>query len=399
MQIQNILNGLIKVVINMMFLKSPKSLSGERIYFLYQKKILFSLLSYPVFVNLSATVLFLLRRLHLPYGFFLRNNIFRLFCAGENVSDCQKVHLSLHKKSITSCFFYTCEDESSEEVYEENVKETLNTMSLVSKIENFNYNRFAVIKFTGMTSSEVLSIGRSEKAYGKFIARFDALCSKALELDVNFMVDAEESWFQNIIDEAVLLKMKEYNKKRSYIYTTIQMYRKDRLEYLKFLVEKAKKENFFVGIKLVRGAYLEKEKEYSKEKNKEDILYSSKSETDRAYAEALKYCFSNLDTVSLFAGSHNEESMDLFIKLYNNIKNPLFKEKVIASQLYGIGDYLTAKLSDNKVPVCKYVPYGPVEKALPYLLRRAQENTWTSKSAVKEKQYISKLIKDLKNSK
>jgi proline dehydrogenase len=389
------LSGLKKVV-SMNFFSEKRYVKSENIWFLRKKKILFSLMSYPLFVAVSAKVLFICKKLKFPYGIFLRNNIFRLFCAGENLSECKQTYINLQKKNITSCFFYTCEDESSEESYEENFQETLETMGFISKISTKTQRKFSIVKFTGLTSYSSLSRKENNKDQKVFLKRFSKLCSVAQELNISFMVDAEESWIQDYIDRIVLESMKKHNKIYACVYTTVQMYRHDRLEYLKSLIDIAKKQKFFVGVKLVRGAYMDKEFDFAKIKGTKNPIYSSKSETDHAYDEALKLCFANLDHVSLFAGSHNEESMDLFANMYQNLKEPRLQEKVMSSQLYGLGDYLSDKLAANKIPVCKYIPYGPVEKALPYLIRRAQENTWTSEGAVKEKAYINKLINNLK---
>ena len=177
------------------------------------------------------------------------------------------------------------------------------------------------------------------------------------------MFDAEETWVQNAIDNIVLEKMKEYNKEKCIIYTTLQMYRIDRPAYLNNLIKISRKENIYIGIKLVRGAYLVQENIRAKEENRESPLFSTKRWTDKAYDDALKIFFDNLDTIYLFAGSHFEKSMYLFANYVDN-KGALGRQNAIASQLYGMSDHITFNLSRAGYPVCKYIPYGPIEEAM-----------------------------------
>ena len=167
--------------------------------------------------------------------------------------------------------------------------------------------------------------------------------------------------------------MKIHNKKRPTLYTTLQMYRNDKLDELKKLIEQAKKHHFILGIKLVRGAYIKKENEYSKNKKIKSVLNKNKQETDTAYDKALNFCFENSDCIALFAGTHNEKSMKLFHELYK--KNPPKHNHFMTSQLKGMCDHITFNLAQKGIPASKYIPYGPAEETIPYLIRRAEENS------------------------
>ena len=210
------------------------------------------------------------------------------------------------------------------------------------------------------------------------ILRIDQICKIAFENYISVFIDAEDSFYQDFIDYVAELMIKRYNKKSAIVYNTIQLYRQDKIDYLKRLINYCKQENLYLGVKLVRGAYMEKERELAYQKGYKDPIHSTKKDTDFDYNQALKFCIDNIDHVSICAGSHNENSTKTLIKLMSE-KNLLNNDnRVYFAQLLGMSDHISFNLSKNGYNVAKYVPYGPINKLLPYLIRRAEENTSVS---------------------
>ncbi len=201
------------------------------------------------------------------------------------------------------------------------------------------------------------------------------ICKKAFEKQVRILIDAEESWIQNSIDNLAEMMMMKYNKQNPIVFNTVQMYRHDRLNYLKSLFESAKQNDFKIGIKLVRGAYIEKENNRAKKLNYESPICKSKEETDTNFNNGVKYILSNLDTFNLFCGTHNEESLYKIIDIIESKSLKRDYEKIWLGQLFGMSDHITFNLAREKYNVVKYLPYGPIKKVMPYLIRRAEENT------------------------
>jgi proline dehydrogenase len=372
---------------------------------LMKKKVILTLLRFPIIMTLGKKYLSLTKKLSfLPYKFFIRPTFFSQFCGGVTLEDCEGIMKIYLNKSVSCCFFYSSEHSCSNSDVQKLLEETILTIRMQNKLQADENKRFAIVKVTGLVSFDLLCrVQRGDKLssneniqYKEFYKKIDVLCKKAEEYNVKLMFDAEETWVQDVIDDIVLEKMKEYNKKKCVVYITLQMYRIDRPAYLSSLIKISKKENIYLGIKLVRGAYLVQENEQAKEEHRESPLFSTKRWTDKAYDDALSMCFDNLDKIYLFAGSHNEKSMCLFAN-YIDSKGVLGKQHAIASQLYGMSDHITFNLANASYPVCKYIPYGPIEEAIPYLIRRAQENSSISGEVQRELEYTNKeLLRRLK---
>ena len=242
---------------------------------------------------------------------------------------------------------------------------------------------FTVFKPTAIANTQILkkvssneSLDEREKIlYDKSLDRFDKICHLAFKMDVRVLVDAEESWIQDAIDEIVLSMMMKYNKEKAIVYNTSQMYRHDRLNYLRTLHDVALRNNFFLGIKLVRGAYIEKENKRAKRNNYLSPICRSKELTDQNFNNGASYILSNLNKFSLFSGTHNEESIYKIINIMetNNINKD--DANIWFGQLYGMSDNITFNLASEGFNVIKYLPYGPIKEVIPYLIRRADENT------------------------
>ena len=205
--------------------------------------------------------------------------------------------------------------------------------------------------------------------------RFDRICKKASEKNVKILIDAEESWIQDSIDSIVLMMMKKYNKQKTIVFNTVQMYRHDRLEYLKNLHNSSKQNDFKIGIKLVRGAYIEKENIRAKKLNYKSPICESKKASDDNYNSGVRFIISNLDKFNLFCGTHNEESIYKIINMIDQMGIERNSDKIWFGQLFGMSDHITFNLANENYNVVKYLPYGPIKEVMPYLIRRAEENT------------------------
>jgi proline dehydrogenase len=272
------------------------------------------------------------------------------------------------------------EGKESEADFDQSLNQTLAT---IERAKGDAAIPFSVFKPTGIARFGLLEKKNSgasltteeQQEYERFLYRFDSICKKGFENNVPIFVDAEESWIQDAIDEVATLMMKKYNRERVIVYNTLQLYRHDRLEYLKRSINEAKQGNYFAGFKLVRGAYMEKERARASQLNYASPIQSDKSATDRDYNEALTFAIQDIDLVSICAGSHNEGSNLLLTQLMREKGLVNNHPHIWFSQLYGMSDHISFNLSKAGYNVCKYVPYGPVTAVLPYLIRRAQENT------------------------
>jgi proline dehydrogenase len=264
---------------------------------------------------------------------------------------------------------------------------------------------FAVFKPTGLGRfdlytkvGEKQTLTTAEQAEWERVKnRFETICQMAHEKDVALLIDGEESWMQDAADDLVADMMRKYNKEKAIVFNTLQMYRWDRLDYLKKLHEQAKTENFFIGMKLVRGAYMEKEHKRAEEKGYPTPICESKEATDKNYDAAVNYMMEHLDKMSIFAGTHNEESSYMLMDLMQ--KNNIAKSdnRVWFGQLYGMSDNISYNLAASGYNNAKYLPFGPVRDVMPYLIRRAEENTSVAGQTNRELELIKAERKRRKN--
>jgi len=341
---------------------------------------LFQILSINWLVQLSPAVFKFALWAHLPIKGIIRATAFRHFCGGESIKDCQKTIESLSKFNIGTILDYSVEGKESEEDFDRSLEQTLST---VLRAKGDSTIPFSVFKPSGFAriallekknSGKLLSIEEQEE-YSRFYKRVSTICEAAFNNNVPIYIDAEETWIQDVVDEIATEMMMKFNGKKAIIYNTLQMYRHDRISFLKKSIEHARSNNYFLGVKLVRGAYMEKERARAKLLKYPSPIQDSKEKTDNDYDAALKISFENLDITYICAGTHNENSCLMLIRLMaeNNIPND--HEHIWFSQLYGMSDHITFNLAKEKYSTSKYVPYGPITSVLPYLIRRAQENT------------------------
>lgn len=310
----------------------------------------------------------------------IKHTIFKQFCGGETIQECKPVIAELGKYRIGTILDYSVEGEGSEQSFDQTRDELLRTIDLAAGNPHIP---FSVFKVTGVADSALLEkvqagqtlSAAEQQAYDRAHARIDALCRRAHDRNVRIFVDAEESWFQNTIDDLAREMMRRYNQQRPIVWNTYQLYRHDRLEALQADVEQAAQAGYFVGAKLVRGAYMEKETRVAQQRGYQNPINPSKQATDELYDEALRYSVQHLDRLAICAGTHNEASSQLLTELLAEAGLAPGDERVWFAQLYGMSDNLSYNLAHAGYNTAKYVPYGPVEAVMPYLLRRADENT------------------------
>ena len=341
---------------------------------------LFKIISNKTLTNLGKLALEVSLKLKLPILFIVKGTVFEQFCSGETLDESFDTVKKLNNKNVKSYLHYSVEGLENEDSYDLSLNEVLSSIEFVAEKPILD---FTVFKPTAIASTQILkkvssneSLDEKEKIlFDKSIDRFDKICLLAHKKDVKVLVDAEESWIQDAIDEIVLSMMIKYNKKKAIVFNTSQMYRHDRLNYLKNLHINSLKNNFFIGIKLVRGAYIEKENKRAKRNNYLSPICSSKELTDQNFNDGASFILSNLDKFSLFSGTHNEESIYKIINVMENNNINRNDPSIWFGQLYGMSDNITFNLASEGFNVIKYLPYGPIKEVIPYLIRRADENT------------------------
>jgi len=365
---------------------------------LKEKYRMFKLMNSPVLTNIGVKLTNIAFRLRLPIKGLIKKTIFRQFCGGETIEECNPTVEKLGQSNIGTILDYSVEGKSVDAVFDSTKNEIYRTITRAKEDPNIP---FAVFKVTGLASYEILEKASGDSELLKTEAteweavkkRVLELCEYAHSLDQPVFVDAEESWVQNTIDVLVTEMMEKFNRKKPIIFNTIQLYRHDRLEFLKKSHEKAKASGYILAVKLVRGAYMEKERERAAEMNYPSPIQPSKEATDRDFDAAVDYCLENIKEISFVAGTHNENSVCRLAEMLHEKGVAHNHPHVYFSQLYGMSDNLSYILADKDYNVSKYVPYGPVQDAIPYLIRRAMENTSVFGQMSRELELIDKELK------
>lgn len=342
---------------------------------------LFKMVSKPGLVSFGKWIMTASLKLRLPVQWIIKKTIFSQFCGGENILECKSTIAELKKNNVGTILDYSLEGKETNTDLDSTAKEIMDTIERAQADESIPFSVFkpsGICKFSILEKSNESIDGLDDaerKDYSMFVERMNKICKKAHELNVPVFVDAEDSWIQDTIDRMCEVMMWKYNKETAIVYTTLQMYRWDRLDYLKQLYEKAKRDGVRVGVKLVRGAYMEKERARASEMGYKDPIQPTKIATDEDYDKALMFCVDNLDVFSICAGSHNEDSANVLVDLIAKKGLDIKDNRLYFAQLLGMSDHISFNLSSNGYNVAKYVPYGPVKEVMPYLIRRAQENT------------------------
>ena len=358
---------------------------------------LFRLLSMGSLSKIGRKLLRLMIYLNLPVNYFIKKTIYQQFCAGTDFSETKKTAIKLNKYNLSSVLDYSTEAHNNEEEFEQSFEQCLKVME-ESKI--LDISDFIVFKPTSMGSIklfEKISINgyvssEDTNEWNKIKERFKLIFDAARVKQMKVLVDAEESWIQKAIDDLVFENMLIYNRDYTLIYNTIQAYRNDRLDYLKQIHQKFNGSNVKIGVKLVRGAYMQKENKRAKELNYKSPICKNKFLTDKSFNDSLKYIFKNINDFCLFIGTHNEKSNLLAVKLMQREKIENSSDKVWFSQLYGMSDNISFLLAKKGYNVAKLIPFGPVKEVIPYLMRRIEENTSISEQTNRELSLIRKEI-------
>ena len=364
--------------------------------------ILFKVISSRTLTNLGKNLLELSLKLKLPVLFIVRATFFRQFCSGENLQESYETVKKLNKKNVKSYLHYSVEGLENEKTYDNSLNEVVKSIEFAASKDILDYT---VFKPTAVASSVILNKVTEEKELSSFekglyiriVDRFDIICKTAFENQIKILVDAEESWLQDAIDDIVLKMMIKYNTDSTIVYNTSQMYRHDRLKYLRELKKISIENNFQIGIKLVRGAYIEKENKRAKKYNYKSPICESKHATDTNFNEGANFILSNLDNFSLFCGSHNEKSIYNILDIMKESKMQKNNPKIWFGQLYGMSDNISFNLAEEGYNVIKYLPFGPIKEVIPYLIRRAEENTSVKGQTSRELELIKKELKRRKS--
>ncbi|MEI6750173.1 MAG: proline dehydrogenase family protein [Bacteroidales bacterium] len=341
---------------------------------------LFRLMNNRYFVKVGKAFTNIALGLHFPVAWAIKPTLYKHFVGGETIEECIPTVRLLEKFKVGAILDYSVEGGKDAATMDSTLAETMLTITNAADDPNIS---FAVFKPTAFASAETLEKANSGLALSpqvanealKFKQRVESLCQKAYKNDIPLMIDAEDSCYQSFVDQVVTEMMEKYNKEKAIVYNTLQMYRTDRLEFLKITLQHAITGNYKVGIKFVRGAYMERERKRALEIGYTSPIHPDKNGTDQAYDEALTYSVEHIDHISIFNGTHNEKSNQHLADLM--YKHGLAKNdsRIWFAQLYGMSDHISFNLADSGYNVAKYIPYGPVKNILPYLIRRAEENT------------------------
>lgn len=362
--------------------------------------LIFAMMNQNWLVKIGTFFIKIAIRLGLPIKFLIKNTLFEQFCGGESIETCQKAIDNLAKAHVGTILDYSVEGEDNEKDFEHTTEEILLTIrKSASQQQNIP---FSVFKVSGIGSVELLEkvqehpedlTDDDKAAFERIEQRVNRLCEEASKQNVRLFFDAEETWIQDVIDQLCYDMMAKYNVNgKTIVYNTYQLYRWESFENLTSSCDKARQGGYTVGAKLVRGAYIEKERRRAFEMNYRDPIHNNKQETDEDFDKAVVYAIDNLDVLSICMGTHNENSCQLCMKLMaeKNIKND--DKRVWFAQLLGMSDNISYNLANAGYNVAKYVPYGPVEAVMPYLFRRAEENSSIAGQSSREFLLVKKEI-------
>ncbi|HZX75428.1 MAG TPA: proline dehydrogenase family protein [Cyclobacteriaceae bacterium] len=359
---------------------------------------IFNVVNHPAIARLATWGVKWGLKLGLPIKGIIRATAFQHFCGGETIEKCEGTIQQLDRFQVKTILDYSVEGAKTEAGFDAATEEVLRT---VDKAKGNSAIPFCVFKVTGIADAGLLEkVQQNEgltleeqQAFSRIRKRVDKICNKAYDYQVPVLIDAEDSWYQRVIDDMAYEMMKKYNVKSPIVFNTFQMYRADMYDNLVKASAMAKSEGYFLGVKMVRGAYMEIERKRAEEKGYADPIQPTKEASDESFNKGLNFCIENIQHTSLMCGSHNEHSNLLLTELMS--KNNLSKQdkRVWFAQLLGMSDTISFNLAKAGYNVAKYVPYGPVEAVMPYLFRRAEENTSVEGQSSRELILIRKELK------
>lgn len=370
---------------------------------LWKAYVLFAMMAKPTLVSVAKSLIRFCLTFHLPINKLLELTIFKRFCGGTSLENALYSVDQLWQSRIGSILDLSVEGEESEAGRDATVLQIIEGIKFSAKITP-KVPMYAV-KPSGVFDVEILQkiqakqplTAVEEDSYNRGFARLEAIAVAASDANIPISIDAEQSWIQNPIDEICLHLMRKYNKERPIVGTTLQMYRRDRLAFFADLIEKTIKEGFILAFKVVRGAYMESERERAILMGYESPIYPTKEDTDRAFNQALELSVDNLDQIYFWAATHNEKSTAflLYLMAQNHIEPDC--ERIAFAQLKGMSDNISYNLASAGYKVAKYVPYGQVQHVIPYLFRRADENTAVAEQPARELEFIKQEMRRRKS--
>ncbi len=380
---------------NNLFSDTKEAFSLKSNFELNRAFFLFKIIGNSTFVKLSTSLTKFALKFHLPVTPIIKATVFDHFCGGVSEEDCIPVINKMFIKNVYSVLDFSTEGFNSEKEFDDCLRKKT---SIIEFAKNRKEIPFAVFKPTCLGSTDLFKkVSKFEKlnelendSWNRVIQRFDKVCSKAFKQNIKILIDAEEVEVQNAIDELAIKMMRKYNLTSPIVYNTVQMYRKDRLSYLGEMISNQLNDGVIFGLKLVRGAYMEKERNLAVSMNVESPICDSKDDTDKNFNSGLDFVFNNLNRISFVCASHNEDSI---LKVMNMMESKKLKSndnKIWFGQLYGMSDNISFNLASKNYNTFKILPFGSVKNLMPYLIRRAEENTSVQGQTGRELQLILK---------
>ena len=380
---------------NNLFSDTKEAFSLKSNFELNRAFFLFKIIGNSTFVKLSTSLTNFALKFHLPVTPIIKATVFDHFCGGVSEEDCIPVINKMFIKNVYSVLDFSTEGFNSEKEFDDCLRKKT---SIIEFAKNRKEIPFAVFKPTCLGSTDLFKkVSKFEKlnelendSWNRVIQRFDKVCCKAFKQNIKILIDAEEVEVQNAIDELAIKMMRKYNLTSPIVYNTVQMYRKDRLSYLGEMISNQLNDGVIFGLKLVRGAYMEKERNLAVSMNVESPICDSKDDTDKNFNSGLDFVFNNLNRISFVCASHNEDSI---LKVMNMMESKKLKSndnKIWFGQLYGMSDNISFNLASKNYNTFKILPFGSVKNLMPYLIRRAEENTSVQGQTGRELQLILK---------
>jgi len=381
--------------LNNLFSDTKEAFSLKSNFELNRAFFLFKIIGNTTFVKLSTVLTNFALKFHLPVTPIIKATVFDHFCGGVSEEDCVPVINKMFDKNVHSVLDFSTEGFDSEKEFDDCLRKKI---SIIEFAKNKKEIPFAVFKPTCLGSTDLFkkvskfeNLNDSENdSWNRVVQRFDQVCSKAFKENIKILIDAEEVEVQNAIDDLAIKMMRKYNLKTAIVYNTVQMYRKDRLTYLNEMISNQFNDGVIFGLKLVRGAYMEKERNLAVSMNIESPICDTKNETDKNFNSGLDFVFNNFERISFVCASHNEDSILKVISMMElkNLKSN--DSSVWFGQLYGMSDNISFNLASKNFNTFKILPFGSVRNLMPYLIRRAEENTSVQGQTGRELQLILK---------
>jgi proline dehydrogenase len=365
---------------------------------LKEKHRLFSMLNSPTLNSIGTRMATFALSLGLPVRGIIKRTIFEQFCGGETIEECNEVIERLGRSGIGTVLDYAVEGKSTEADFDATKDEIIRTIERAKDDPNIPFSVFKVTGIAPLGTLERLSAkkrldAKSQAKAERIHNRVEEICEYAHSIGQPVFIDAEDSWIQDAIDRMATEMMERFNQDRAIVYNTFQLYRTDRLQYLRDSRKEAFQKDYILGAKLVRGAYMEKERERAEEKGYPSPIHADKQSTDEDYNAAVEFCLKHIDEIAMLNGTHNEESAMLMAKQMHGLGIRNDHPHAAFAQLYGMGDNISYVLAKHGYNVSKYVPYGPVGDAIPYLIRRAEENSSAAGHMSRQLEMINRELK------